>query len=78
VLEPAERFGDLPILAELGDQLDAAFERDTRPRRATRSAGWSAALRGRRSTRTLALTILVLALLAAAATLLVLRGVSGF
>jgi hypothetical protein len=77
VLELTERFDDLPILAELGDQLDAAFARSAHSRRATRGAGWLAALRGRRTTRSLALAIVLLVLLAAtatAATLLVLRG----
>jgi hypothetical protein len=77
VLELTERFGDIPILAEVGDQLDAAFARGAHPRCVTRSAGWNAALRGRRTTRSLALAIVLLVLLAAtaaAATLLVLRG----
>jgi hypothetical protein len=77
VLELSERFDDLPILAELGDQLDAAFERRTQSRRATRSAGWPAALRGRRPTGPLVVALMLLVLLAAtaaAATLLVLRG----
>ena len=77
MLELTERFEDLPILAELGDQLDAAFEQTTRTRRATRSAGWPAALRGPRTTRSLAVAVVLLVLLAAtaaAATLLVLRG----
>jgi hypothetical protein len=77
VLELTDRFDDLPILAELGDRLDAAFERSKHSRRATRSAGWLAALRGRRTTRSLAVAVVLLVLLAAtaaAATLLVLRG----
>jgi hypothetical protein len=77
VLELTERFDDLPILADLGDQLDAAFARRTHSRRATRSAGWPAALRGRRPTRPLVVAVMLLVLLAAtaaAATLLVLRG----
>jgi hypothetical protein len=73
VLEAPDRFEDVPILAELGHSLDAAFTRAPQMR-ATR---WGPTPTGVRTTRSLALAVLVLVLLAAtaaAATLLVLRG----